>query len=129
MGRFVAQCPKRLALVLAQILQSKLRETLHHSPNDRIRVVLATATGAARTPEEKCPALAAPVVKNSSASYSSRRKQPRCVERSEAGVARFESVEFALSRSAEVRERRCPRETLTIPPKRFRLPFAVANAE
>ena len=108
MGRFVAQCRKRLALVLAQVLQSKLRETLRRSPIDRIRVVLAAATGAARTPEEKCPALAAPVVKNSSASYSSRRKQPRCVERSEAGVARFESVEFALPRSAGMREAALP---------------------
>lgn len=46
-------------------------------------LVLAAATGVARTPPERCPALAAPVVKNSSASYSSRRKQSRSVEHRE----------------------------------------------
>lgn len=49
----------------------------------------------------------------------------RCVERCDAGVARFESVKFALSRSANMRERRCPREILTTSPQRSVPPFAV----
>ncbi len=106
-------------------LQSKLREPSVAVQTIAFRGCSGGGNRRGEDTEEKCPALAPPVVKNSSASYSSRRKQPRCVERSEAGVASFEFVEFALSGSAEMRERRSPRESLTIPPNRSRLPFAV----
>ena len=106
-------------------LQKQIPRTLRRRPRQPHPGCSGGGNRRGEDTAEKCPALARPVVKTSSASYSSRRKQSRCVGRSEAGVASFESVEFALSCNAEMRERRCAREILTIPPNRSRLPFAV----